>query len=151
MLRSHPKTFKDDPLQLFQPNQLKMLWAQSPLQLKSCYIFQVELEQFRNRVLFAKRSDITIQLLGNVIIKKFLSKQESAHAGTTYKNNPCKTHRLSFHDYMLNLAPFFLLIGSPMHSKILPVSRVERSPTLYYIYFHCSFNSISTQHDSRLI
>ena len=63
---------------------------------------QMELKHFWNRVLFAKDSDNTLQLLGTANSYEFMSNQPSE----VMADIPYQSLRFSLYDFMLNLTPF---------------------------------------------
>ena len=64
-----------------------------------------ELDQFWNRVLFAKHSDTTFQLLGKSLSYDFITmhNEQPSHTGS----NPYNHLRIGLHDHLLNLLPLF--------------------------------------------
>ena len=103
-----PKPIKNDPPLLFEPKQIQTAISPNTFTAQEAGIYsQTELKQFWNRVLFAKHSDNTLQLLGKAISYEFMSKQEFTADIHNSNRNPYKTLRIGLHDYMLNLAPFF--------------------------------------------
>ena len=64
-----------------------------------------ELDQFWNRVLFAKHSDTTLQLLGKSLSYDFITVHNEHHSHTG--SNPYNHLRIGLHDHLLNLLPLF--------------------------------------------
>ena len=64
-----------------------------------------ELDQFWNRVLFAKHSDTTLQLLGKSLSYDFISMHNEKHSYSGH--NPYNHLRIGVHDHLVNLLPLF--------------------------------------------
>ena len=67
-----PDPLKTEPPQMFRPTQIKTTITPNTFTAQDAGIYSnVELDQFWNRVLFAKHSDTTLQLLGKSLSYDF--------------------------------------------------------------------------------
>ena len=65
-----------------------------------------ELDQFWNRIFFAKHSDTTLQLLGKSLKYDFITMHNEQHSHTG--SNSYNHLRIGLHDHLLNLLPLFI-------------------------------------------
>ena len=72
-----PEPVKKEPPQMFKPTQIKTTISPNTFTAQDAGIYSnADLNQFWNRVLFAKHSDTTLQLLGRAITFDFLTKHK---------------------------------------------------------------------------
>ena len=91
---------------MFKPTQIKTTITPKTFTAQDAGIhYNAELDQFWNRVLFAKYSDTTLQLLGKSLRYDFITvhKEQHSHTGS----NPYNYSRIGLHDHLLNLLPLF--------------------------------------------
>ena len=88
---------------MFKPTQIKTIITPNTF---SWYIYSnAELDHIWNRVLFAKHSDTTLQLLGKSLSYDFITAHNEQHSHT--EPNPYNQSRIGLHDHLLNLLPLF--------------------------------------------
>ena len=93
---------------LIEPPQVQTAITPNTFTARDAGIFsKQDLKQhFWDRVLFAKHSDNTSQLLGKAISYEFMA-QTGTLPLTPKLDNSYNTHLISLSDYILNIAPFF--------------------------------------------
>ena len=97
---------KREPPQMFKPTQIKTTTTPNTFTAQDAGIYSnAELDQFRNRVLFAKHSDNILQLLGNSLSYDFITMHNEQHSHTG--SNPYNLLRIGLHDHLLKLLPLF--------------------------------------------
>ena len=105
-----PEPIKQDPPRLFQPTQIKTAISPNTFSAQDAGIYSSkELSHFWSRVLFAKHSDTTIELLGKAITYDFINDNtgsQSPYFKTKHYSNPYGKLRYGFEDRVLNLLPF---------------------------------------------
>ena len=92
--------------QMFKPTQIKTTITPNTFTAQDARIYSnAELDQLWNRVLFAKQSDTTLQLLGKSLSYDFITvhNERHSHSGP----NPYNHLRIGIHDHLLNLLPLF--------------------------------------------
>ena len=110
-----PEQLKREAPQMFKPTQIKTTITPNTITAQDAGIYSnAELDQFWNRVLFAKHSDTTLQLLGKSLSYDFISMHNDKHSYSGH--NPYNHLRIGVHDHLLNLLPFLTLTGSVKHS-----------------------------------
>ena len=101
-----PDPLKREPPQMFKPTQIKTTITPNTFTAQDAGIYSnAELDQFWNRVLFAKHSDTTRQLLGKSLSYDFITMHNEHHSHTG--SNPHNHLRIVLHDHLLNLLPLF--------------------------------------------
>ena len=81
-----PEPVKKEPPQMFKPTQIKTTISPNTFTAQDAGIYSnADLNQFWNRVVFAKHSDTTLQLLGRAITYDFL---QSTTEIQIIKNHP---------------------------------------------------------------
>ena len=101
-----PEPLKREALQMFKPTQIKTTITPITFTAQDAGIYSnAELDQFWNRVLFAKHSDTTLQLLGKSLSYDFISMHNEKHSYSGH--NPYNHLRIGVHDHLLNLLPLF--------------------------------------------
>ena len=91
---------------MFKPTQIKTTITPNTFTAQDAGIYSnAELENFWNRVLFAKHSDTTLQLLGKSLNYDFITVHNEQHSHTG--SNPYNHLRIGLHDHLLNLLPLF--------------------------------------------
>ena len=101
-----PDPLKREAPQMFKPTQIKTTITPNTFTAQDAGIYSnAELDQFWNRVLFAKHSDTTLQLLGKSISYDFITVHNEQHSHTG--SNPYNHLRIGLHDHLLNLLPLF--------------------------------------------
>ena len=91
---------------MFKPTQIKTTITPNTFTAQDAGIYSnAELDQFWNRVLFAKHSDTTLQLLGKSLSYDFITMHNEHHSHTG--SNPYNQLRIGLHDHLLNLLPLF--------------------------------------------
>ena len=101
-----PEPLKREAPQMFKPTQIKTTITPNTFTAQDAGIYSnAELDQFWNRVLFAKHSDTTLQLLGKSLSYDFITvnNERHSHSGP----NPYDHLRIGKHDHLINLLPFF--------------------------------------------
>ena len=101
-----PEPLKREAPQMFKPTQIKTTITPNTFTAQHAGIYSnAELDQFWNRVLFAKNSDTTLQLLGKSLSYDFITvhNERNSHSGP----NPYNHLRIGLHDHPLNLFPLF--------------------------------------------
>ena len=90
---------------MFKP-QIKTTKTPNTFTVQDAGIYSnAELDQFWNRVFFAKHSDTTLQLLGKSSNYDFITVHSKQHSHTG--SNPYNHLRIGLHDHLLNLSPLF--------------------------------------------
>ena len=101
-----PDPLKREAPQLFKPTQIKTTITPNTFTAQDAGIYSnAELDQVWNRVLFAKHSETTLQILGNPLSYDFITVHNEQHSHTG--SNPYKYLRIGLHDHLLNLSPLF--------------------------------------------
>ena len=101
-----PDPLKREPPQTFKPTQTKTTITPNRFTAQDAGIYSnAELDQFWDRVLFAKISDTTLQLLGESLSYDFITMHNEHHFHTG--SNPYNHLRIGLHDRLLNLLPLF--------------------------------------------
>ena len=101
-----PDPLKREPIQMFKPTQIKTTITPNTFTAQDAGIYSnAELDQFWNRVLIAKHSDTTLQLLGKSLSYDFITMHNDHHSHTG--SNPYNHLRIGLHDHLLNLLPLF--------------------------------------------
>ena len=101
-----PDPLKREPPQMFKPTQIKTTKTPNTFTAQDAGIYSsAELDQFWNRVLFAKHSDTTLQLLGKSMSYDFITMHNEQHSHTG--SNPYNQIRIGLHDQLLILLPLF--------------------------------------------
>ena len=119
-----PDPLKREPPQMFKPTQIKTTITPKTFTAQDAGIYwNAELDHFWNRVLFAKHSDTTLQLLGKSLSYDFITMHNEHHSHTG--SNPYNHLRIGLQDHLLNLLPIFnpnwfsqafiILIGYPCY------------------------------------
>ena len=101
-----PDPLKREAPQMFKPTQIKTTITPNTFTTQDAGIYSnAEFDQFWNRVIFAKHSDITLQLLGKSLSYDFITvhNEQPSHTGS----DPCNYLRIGLHDHLLNLLPLF--------------------------------------------
>ena len=101
-----PEPLEREAPQMFEPTQIKTTVTPNTFSAQDAGIFSnAELDQFWNRVLFAKHSDITLPLLGKSLSYDLITVhiERHSHSGP----NPHNHLRIGIHDHLLNLLPLF--------------------------------------------
>ena len=101
-----PDPLKKEAPQMFKPTQIKRTITPKTFNAQDAGMYSnAELDQFWNRVLFAKHSYTTLQLLGKTLSYDFITvhNQQHSHTGP----NPYNHLRIGFHDHLINLLPLF--------------------------------------------
>ena len=100
-----------DPLireapQMFKPTQIKTTITPNTFTAQDAGIYSnAELDQFWNRVLFAKHSDTILRLLGKSLNYDFITVHNEQHSHTG--SNTYKKLKIGLHDHLLNLLSLF--------------------------------------------
>ena len=101
-----PDPLEREAPQMFKPSQIKTTITPNTFTAPDAGIYSnAELHQFWNRVLFAKLSDTTLQLLGKPLSYDFITVHNEHHSYTG--SNPYNHLRIGLHDHLLNLLPLF--------------------------------------------
>ena len=101
-----PEPLKREAPQVFKPTQIKTTITPNNFTAQDAGIFSnAELDKFRNRVLFAKHSDTTLQLLGKSLSYDFITVHNERHSHS--RPNTYNHLRIGIHDHLLNLLPLF--------------------------------------------
>ena len=91
---------------MFKPTRIKTTITPNTFTAQDAGIYSnAELDQFRKRVLFAKHSDTTLQLLEKSLSYAFITMHNEQHSHTG--SNPYNLLRIRLHDHLLNLLPRF--------------------------------------------
>ena len=101
-----PEPLKREAPQMFKPAQTKTTIPPNTFTAQDAGIYSnAELDQFWNKVLFAKHSDTTLQLLGKSLSYDFITvhNERHSHSGP----NPYNHLRIGIHDHLLNFLPIF--------------------------------------------
>ena len=101
-----PESLKREAPQMFKPTQTKTTITPKTFTALDAGIYSnAELDQFWNRVLFAKHSDTTLQLLGKSLSYDFITvhNERHSHSGP----NPYNHLGIGIHDHLLNFLPLF--------------------------------------------
>ena len=101
-----PDPLKREPPQTFKPTQIKTTITPNTFTAQDADVYSnAELHQFWNKVLFAKHSDTTLQLLGNSLGYDFITMHNEQHSHTG--SNPYNHLGIGLHDHLLNFSSFF--------------------------------------------
>ena len=101
-----PDPLKREAPQMFKPTQIKTTITPNTFTAQDAGIYSnAKLDQFWNRVVFAKHSDTTLQLLGKSLSYDFFTVHNEQHFHT--RSNPYNHLGIGLHDHLLNLLPFF--------------------------------------------
>ena len=101
-----PDSLKREAPQKFKPTQTKTTITPNAFTAQDAGMYSnAELDQFWNRVLFAKHSDTTLELLGKSLSYDFLTVHNEQHSHTG--SNPYNHLRHGLHDHVLILLPVF--------------------------------------------
>ena len=101
-----PDPLKREAPQMFKLTQIKTTITPNTFTAQDAGIYSnAELDQFWNRVLFAKHSDTTLQLLGKSPSYDFITVHNEQHPHTG--SNPYNHLGIGLHDHLLNLLPLF--------------------------------------------
>ena len=101
-----PDQLKREPPEMFKPTQIKTTITPNTFTAHDAGIYSnAELDQFWSRVLFAKHSDTTLQLLGKLLSYDFITMHNEQHSHTG--SNSSNHLRIGLHDHLLNLLPLF--------------------------------------------
>ena len=101
-----PDPLKREAPQMFKPTEIKTTTTPNTITAQDAGIYSnAELDQFWNRVLVAKHSDTTLQLIGKSLIYDFITvhNEQHSHTGSNHYNHL----RIGLHDHLLNLLPLF--------------------------------------------
>ena len=101
-----PEPLKREAPQMFKPTQIKTTITPNTFTAQDAGIYSnAELDQFWNRVSFAKHSDTTLQILGKSLSYDFITvhNERHSHSGP----NPYNHLRIGIHDHLLNLLALF--------------------------------------------
>ena len=91
---------------MFKRTQIKTTKTPNTFTAPNAGIYSnAELDQFWNRVLYAKHSDTTLQLLGKSLSYDFITMHDEQHSHTG--SNPYNHLRIGLHDHLLNPLPLF--------------------------------------------
>ena len=101
-----PEPLKREAPQMFKPTQVKTTITPNTFTAQDAGIYSnAELDQFWNRVLVAKHSDTTLQLLGKSLSYDFITVHNERHSHSG--SNPYNHLGIGIHDHLLNLLPLF--------------------------------------------
>ena len=101
-----PGPLKREAPQMFKPTQITTTITPNTFTAQDAGIYSnKELDQIWNRVLFAKHSDTTLQLLGKSLNYDFNTVHNEQHSYTG--SNPYNHLRIGLHDRLFNLLPLF--------------------------------------------
>ena len=101
---------------MFKPTQIKTTITPNTFTAQDAGIYSnAELDQFWNRVLFAKHSDTTFQLLGKSLVYDFITVHNEQHTHTG--SNPYNPLRIGLRDHLLNLLPLTGLVKLSISSS----------------------------------
>ena len=101
-----PDPLKREVPQMFKPTQIETTITPNTFTAQDAGKYpNAELDQFWNRVLFAKHSITTLHLLGKSISYDFITIHNEQHAHTV--SNPYNQLGIGLHDHLLNLLPLF--------------------------------------------
>ena len=94
---------------MFTPNQIKTTTRPNTFTAQDAGNYSnAELDQFRNRILFSKHSDTTLQLLGKALNYSFISSNTPDYSDTQItQTKPYNPLCIELHDKLLNLTPLF--------------------------------------------
>ena len=122
-----PEPIKRKPPLMFTPSQIKTI--KRPITFTAqvaCICSNVEFDQFRNRILFSKRSVSTLQLLRKALSYSFISSNAPYYDANSPQENPYNRLRIGLHGKLINLTPLFTptwfsdafiaLFGYPRHN-----------------------------------
>ena len=91
---------------MFKPTQIKTTITPNTFTAQDDGIYSnAELDQFWNRVLFAKHSDTTLHLLRKSLSYDFITVHNEQHSHTG--SNPYNLLGIGLHDHLLNPLPLF--------------------------------------------
>ena len=94
-----PEPLKREALQMFEPTQIKTTIAPNIFTAQDVSIYSnADIDQFWNRVLFAKHSDTTLQLLGKSLSNDIITvhNEQHSHSGS----NPYNHLRIGVGDHV---------------------------------------------------
>ena len=95
-----PDSLKREAPQMFKPTQIKTTITPNTFTAQDAGIYSnAELDQFWKRVLFAKHSDTTLQLLGQSLSYDFITVHN--------EQNPYNHLKSGLNGHLLNLLPLF--------------------------------------------
>ena len=100
-----PDPLKREPPQMFESTQIKTITPSTFTAQDAGIYSNAELDRFWNRVLSAKHSDTTLQLLGKSLSYDFITMHNEQHSHTG--SNPYNHLRIGLHDHLLNLLQLF--------------------------------------------
>ena len=101
-----PEPPKREAPQMFKPTQIKTTITPNTFTAQDAGMYSnAELDQFWNRVIFAKQSDTTLQILGKSLSYDFITVHNERHSHS--RPNPYNNLRIGKHDHLLNLLPLF--------------------------------------------
>ena len=132
-----------DPLkreapQMFKPTQIKTTITPNTFTAQDAATYSnAELDQFWNRVFFAKHSDTTLQLLGKSLSYDFITvhNEHQSHTGS----NPYNHLKIGLHDHLLLFYHFLILTGLVKLSLFfwIPMLYFNTMWNLFfYLFFH---------------
>ena len=105
-----PEPIKRKPPLMFTTSQIKTTIPPNTFTAQDAGIYSnAELDQFRNRILFSKHSDSTLQLLGKALSYSFCSSSTPNYDANFPQDsgNPYNTLRIGLHDKLPTLTPLF--------------------------------------------
>ena len=101
-----PDPLEREAPQMFKPTQIKTTTTPNAFTAQDVGIYSnAELDQFWNRVFFAKHSHTTIQLLGKSLSYDFITVHNEQHSHTG--SNPYNHLRIGLYNHLLNLLLLF--------------------------------------------
>ena len=103
-----PDPLKREAPHIFKPTQTKTTITPNTFTAQDAGIYSnAELDQFWNRVLFAKHSDTTFQLLGKSLSYDFITVHNEQHSHTG--SNPYNHLRIGLYDHILTSVKLSLI------------------------------------------
>ena len=128
---------------MFKPTQIKTTITPNTLTAQDAGIYSnAELDQFWNRVLLAKHSDTTLQLLRKSIGYNFITMHNEQHSHTG--SNPYNHLRIGLHDHLLTLLPLFNPNWfSQAFINLFGYFNTMRNLFLYLSFYNRSFNFLT--------
>ena len=104
-----PEPIKRKHPLMFTPSQIKTTIRHNTFTAQDAGIYSnAELDQFWNRILFSKRSDSTLQLLGKALSFSFISFNTPDYDANSPHDNPYNTLRIGLLKKLLNITPLFI-------------------------------------------
>ena len=101
-----PDPLKREPPRMFKPTQIKTTITPNTFTAQDAGIYSnAELDQFWNRVLFAKHSDTILELFGKSLSYDFITMHNEQLSHT--RSNPYNHLSIGLHDHLLNILPLF--------------------------------------------